>query len=139
MNKVLYHGSPEGNIQKFELRKNTTPGILGKDVKPAIYATDILVYAVAFGFPWSSNNDEVELSFLENGKVELIVPEKIRARLREKVYVYVFDATKFELIPNADPINHNFWTHEEIDILDKIEFESVEIALKALGSEVKYK
>lgn len=79
------------------------------------------------------------MQFLDNGKVELIVPEQIRARLKEKVYVYVFDSSKFEIIKDADPINHNFWTHEEIDILDKIEFESVEIALKSLGSKVKYK
>lgn len=59
MQKILYHGSPEGNIKKFELRKNTTPGILGENVKPAIYATDILAYAVAFGFPWSTNVDDV--------------------------------------------------------------------------------
>ena len=133
MNSVLYHGSYNGKITKFEPRINTTPN--GREMPPSVYATDIIAYAVAFGFPWSTDMDNVELSFNGNN-VELIVPSMIEERINQKVYVYLFDSKDFELIKDAEPLGHNFVTQKAVTPIDVIEFESVQSALISLGSKV---
>ena len=131
--EFLYHGSTTPDIKEFEPRKRLTPGALGKDASPAVYATDHPAYAAAQSFPWSSS-EGFDARFKrglisKRERVVLIVPRKFKGRLNQKVYIYKLPGATFELIEGAAPEGHNFRSLVKVKPVDYKPFETVTKAL----------
>ena len=133
--QFLYHGSSTPNIKEFEPRKRYTPGALGKDVPPAIYATDDAAYASGHAFPWSSK-EGFDLRY-ENGKLVLIVPEKEQDRLNQKIYIYKLKADNFELLPDVSPKGRTFWSLKPATPIEVKEFQTVKEAVEFYGGNIR--
>ncbi len=125
--EFLYHGSPVSGIKVLKPSSRTRPGVLKNKVFRAVYATDILSYACAFGFPWS-NGEGFELIFT-NDKVELGVPKQYKDRIQKPLFVYVVKGEYFELLPEAAPKGHNYFSKTPVPVERVTKYKSVKDAL----------
>lgn len=134
----LYHGSQTPNIKVLVPNKRSTPGALGKEVPPAIYAGDDKAYCAAHAFPWGSA-EGFSLYFDKSNKVVFEVPVSEKERLNTKIYIYTVNADDFELLPTVSPKGHNFWSLNETTVLNVEEFTNVAEAITKFGGKVIYK
>lgn len=131
--EFLYHGTVTADIEEFEPRKRFTPG--GADVPSRIYATDRPEFAVMHAFPWSSDEgiDIVE----REGKLCLQVPESLKDRLLQRIYIYKLKGDKFVFTEEEETGNTY---HAEVPVVPESvqEFNSVEKAIKHYGGVVEF-
>jgi hypothetical protein len=135
----LFHGSLTDHIETLEPRKRYTPG--GEENSPSgIYASDDPAFAAAHAFPWSSV-EGVDLYYeLEGDKFEhvLEVPESLKTRLEQPIFIYEVSAKNFELL-NISPAGHNYRSLEPTKCLGKKRFETVSGGIHSYGGIVKIK
>ena len=132
--KFLYHGTVTANIEEFEPRKRFTPGN-AENVPPRIYATDRPVFAVMHAFPWSSDEgiDIVE----RHGKLYLQVPEQLKKRLDQPIYIYKLNGDSFVLTEEEE--SGNTYHSEKPKIPESVEsFNSVTEAIHHYGGMVEF-
>lgn len=126
------------DLQKLEPRKRYCPGELidrfqGKpNVPPAIYATDDPACAAAHSFDWNTSQG-FDLSY-EGDRIVLVVPEKFKDKLKQKIYIYKIPAKEFEQF-----MDRNYWSLKAVKVLGVEVFESVERAVVHFGGKVRYK
>ena len=128
----LYHGSVTPNIKILEPRKRYTPQGINLS---AIYATPLPAFAAAHAFPWSTD-EGIDLDVVD-GKVILIVPEKIKERLGVQAYIYKVSAEKFEHTKD-DVTGYTYHTISPTEVISVEEFETIEQAIQKLGGEVQF-
>lgn len=131
----LYHGSTTKGIKLFEPRKRFTPGVLGKNVPPAIYATDDPRYAAAHAFSWSSK--EGFDTYYEKNNLILEVPKKFQKRLDQKICIYTVPKESFELLKKVEPKGRNYWSLQQVKPLSIKCFNSVRDAFIYYGAIIK--
>ncbi len=129
---LLFHGTITPNLQEFEPRKRYTPQ--GADVPPRIYATGNPAFAAAHSFPWSSD-EGVEL-YVKNGKVLLLVPERLKARLNQEVTIYSFDSNNFNFT-KEETFGETYHTEEKAKSQGMQSFNSVTEAVEYFGGVVE--
>lgn len=129
--KFVYHGSTAGDIAEFEPRKRYTPGDL--DVPPRVYATPNPAFAAEHSFPWSSE-EGIDVIF-DDDQTVLVVPEKHKNRLDQKVYVYKIDGSKFTLT-KEEGTGETFHCDEHVSPKEARSFESVTSAIEYFGGRV---
>ncbi len=131
--EFLYHGTVTANIAEFEPRKRFTPG--DGDVPPRIYATDRADFAVMHAFPWSSDEgiDIVE----HEGVLHLQIPEHLRNRLNQRIYIYKLKGDAF-VFTEEDETGNTY--HSEVPVIPEsvMEFNSVTEALAYYGGVVDF-
>jgi len=121
-----------GDIEEFEPRKRYTPGVA--DVPPRIYASGNPAFAAAHSFPWSSD-EGVDLS-LENGQVLLRVPERIKSRLDQPVYIYTFDPDSFSHT-SEEKMEETYHSEQKVKPHQVVQFRSVTEAVSYFGGVVE--
>ncbi|MFH1178418.1 MAG: hypothetical protein V1711_01700 [bacterium] len=134
--EFLFHGTNAMNIEKFEPRKRQIPSEAVGDVPARVYGGDNPAFASAFAFPWSSN-EGFKLSCDEAGKVLFQVPEKLKDRLNQKVFLYKFSANQFELTP-GEGTGHSYHTEREVTPVGCQAFETVQEAIEYFGGTVEF-
>lgn len=133
MNNFLYHGSTVQNLKVLEPRKRYTPA--GKIEYSAIYATPLLPYAIAHSFPWSSD-EGVGLDIIKDN-ISISIPKAIKDRLKVPISVYKISSENFELTKEEET-GYTWHSTKPAQVLEEIKYESVEEALKEVGSEVEF-
>ncbi len=136
MKKHLYHGSITPGIKELQPRKRFTPSALGKNISPAIYATDDPCYAVAHGFPW--NTKEGFDTYYRKNKLILNVPKKFRKRLKQKIYIYKLPRKNFKLLKNVKPIGRNYRSHIKIKPTSVKYFKDIIAAFKYYKRKIRF-
>jgi hypothetical protein len=133
--KTLYHGTSVAGIEELEPRRRFTPGALGMDAPPAIYATDDPAYAAAQAFPWSSA-EGFDLRYVE-GVVVLTVPGEHAPRLEQPICVYELPATSFELLPQVAPRGRNYRSLRAVRPISVQAFPTVRAGIERYGGQVR--
>ncbi len=134
--KYVYHGSITSGIKELDPRKRYTPGVLGKDVRAAIYAAANPVYAAAHGFPWGSSEG---FDVYENkGIVTLVVPKRHRKRLNQPVFIYKLPGKYFKLLVNDSPKTQIYISYKKVKPVDVFSFDSVTEAIKYYKGKIKF-
>ncbi|MBL7045870.1 MAG: hypothetical protein ISR99_02480 [Parcubacteria group bacterium] len=128
----LYHGTNDGGIESFEPRKRYTPN--GFDVPPRVYATANPAFAAAHSFPWMSS-EGVDLS-IDDGNVLLSVPEHIKHRLDQEVFIYKLSSDSFENT-SEEATGETFHSEEKVQPQEVIKFGSVTEAVEHFGGKVE--
>lgn len=129
----LYHGSLVGSIKEFEPRKRYTPG--GIDAVPRVYASDKAAFAAMHAFPWSSD-EGIDIDE-RNGTLILQVPESLKERLNQKVFIYTLDAESF-LFTEEEGTGNTYHTEECVKPISVEEFGSVAAAVEHYGGTVEF-
>lgn len=129
--KFVYHGSTAGNITEFEPRKRYTPN--GLDVPARVYASPNPAFAAAHSFPWSSD-EGIDVTF-DEGKTVLVVPEKFKDKLEQKVYIYKIDGSNFKPT-KEEGTGETYHSEEHVSPQETIAFESVTSAIEYFGGHV---
>ena len=138
MTNYLYHGSITPNIEILEPRKRYTPGALGKEVPPAVYAGDDPFYCIGHALPWSSK-DGFDLGFDAHGKCVFYVPLDRKFLLNQEVYLYTVPKEKFMLLPNVAPNGHNYWSLDSVKTIKVKKFKTVFEAAEKLNGIILYR
>lgn len=128
----LYHGTVTGGIKEFEPRKRYTPGT--SDAPSRIYATDRPDFAAMHAFPWSSD-EGIDIAERQ-GKLYLLVPENLKDRLNQHIYIYKLKGATFTLTEEEDTGN-TYHTEEPITPETVEEFASVSEAVEHFGGAVE--
>ena len=134
--KYVYHGSTTSGIKELEPRKRYTPGILGKEAKPAIYAAADPAYAAGHAFPWKSS--EGFDIFEKDNRVILIVPKKFKKRLDQQIYIYKLPIKNFKLLKPDTPKALIYISYKKVEPVEVKAFKNIIEALKFYGGEVEY-
>lgn len=136
MTKPIYHGTIEKGLDTIKPFKRFTPG--GPDaadaIPPRIYASYETAFAVAHSFPWSSE-DGIDIT-TDNGVVTIVVPTNKQAVLEQAVCVYTLPDTNFVFTSEEDT-QLTYHSIKEVTPIRSQCFESVTIAMNALGGKIK--
>ncbi len=124
----LYHGSTTQHIKTLEPRERYTPQ--GKIDYSAIYATPLPAYAAAHSFAWSTD-EGVDLQVRDN-QVFLTVPQSFKERIQVPVSIYKISANGFTHTAE-ETTGYTWHTTSPVEILEEVQYPSVEVALKELG------
>ncbi len=94
--EVLYHGSQNGDIKKFEPRKANGIG-RNEDQEEAIYATHDKKYAIAFALPIIklNKNSEWSLEYTGNNGEPLIILKQCELDPNGVGYIYTLPSDSF--------------------------------------------
>jgi|SRR3989344_5543925 len=131
---IVYHGSVTRNIVEFEPQKRYTPGVLGKNAKPLIYAAADPAYAAGHGFEWSS--DEGIDIYEKGGVVILEVPKKFKNRLNQSICVYELPSKTFHLLMKDSPKSLIYISSEKVKPISVNIFKSVFEGFKFYNSKI---
>ena len=131
----LYHGSIVAGIKELEPRKRYTPGVLGNNAKPAVYAAANPAYAAGHGFPWGSNDG---FDIYENkGIVTLIVPKRHKKRLNQPVFIYKISGKYFKLLVNDSPKTRIYISYKKAKPVEVKSFKNVREAIRYYGGKIE--
>src|SRR3989344_5542263 len=133
--KFLYHGSIVASIKELEPRKRYTPGVLGSNAKPAVYAAANPAYAAGHGFPWGSS--EGFDIYENNGIVILAVPKKYKSRLNVPLFVYKIPWKKFILLKKDSPKTRIYISYRKVKPAGVKSFKNVKEAIEYYGGKTK--
>lgn len=138
MNKYLYHGSDIPNIKTLRPFKRSTPGAYrGREIPPAIYAADDPAYCLGHSISWGSD-EGFKLGYYSNGPCVFEIPIEHKDRIMIPVYLYKVSSDKFKLLSDVEPLGHNYWALEPVEVLDVVEFPNVVEGFKKYNGIIKY-
>ncbi len=129
----MYHGSTTQNIKVLEPRKRYTPA--GKIEYAAIYATPLQAFAVAHGFPWSSE-EGIGLD-VASDIVSISIPSKLRGRLQVPLSIYKVSKDSFEHTKEEES-GYTWHSAKSVPVVEEIKFSTVEEAMKVVGMTVEF-
>ncbi|HTM68571.1 MAG TPA: hypothetical protein VL426_04680, partial [Candidatus Binatia bacterium] len=70
-------------------------------------------------------------------KVVLLVPEALKGRLLQPLFVYEVSGEGFELL-DTEPKGHNFWTHEKVVPVRCVAYATVTAAIEKNEGSVRF-
>ncbi len=136
----LYHGTVAEGVEALAPRRRYTPGALGDDPPPAVYATDDPAYAAAHAFPWSSKEGfglSYDAPYERGGRPVLRVPAAQEHRLERPVFVYALPAEGFELLGTVTPLGQNYRIEAPVPPVGVERFPTVRAAVEHYGGRVE--
>jgi hypothetical protein len=135
--KHIYHGTVAKDIDLFEPRKRYTPGgeVLADEIPARVYATYTPAYAVAHGFPWSSE-DGIDIE-IHDGVIELIVPKEKRSVLDQEICVYTLPDDSF-VSTSEEETGLTYHSETSVVPVGCECFSNVQEALATYGGKVRF-
>ena len=130
----LFHGTTVPNLHRIEPRRGNVPRALGRNVPPAVYATDDQVYAAAHAIYWYTAQGF--MLFYEKGKAVFLVPKRVRRRLEQKIYIYTVPSGRFSLMKEVTPYGRNYRSLVSVKPVEVISFASVTEAFEYFGGTI---
>lgn len=135
--KHIYHGTTQKGLNIIKPFKRFTPGgeSVADNIPPRIYATYKPAFAIAYSFPWSSE-DGIDI-VIKNNTITIIVPKERRKVLEQEVCLYTLPDNTF-IHTDEEETGLTYHSTTELIPLDSQCFENVEEAMEKIGGKIRF-